>query len=172
MFAILVSISPVLDYIHGPKTGIYYLHIYSLPNQEMAEVELQEAKRLIGEEAQAASRAAVARAERHIELHPEDARALYLGASALLQLDDRERCLAWAARALAIDPEENTTLYNVACIHAQLGRHDSALELLEKTVRNGFGNKEWMENDPDLSALKSDPRFETLLQLLAAKRTN
>ena len=124
------------------------------------------------EEAQAVSRDAVARAERHIELHPEDARALYLGASALLQLDDRERCLAWAARALAIDPEENTTLYNVACIHAQLGRHDSALELLEKTVRNGFGNKEWMENDPDLSALKNDPRFENLLQLLAAKRMN
>src|SRR3984957_17563864 len=40
MFAILVSISPLLDYIHGQKTGIYYLHIYSLPNQEMAEVEL------------------------------------------------------------------------------------------------------------------------------------
>jgi tetratricopeptide (TPR) repeat protein len=124
------------------------------------------------EEAQEASRAAVARAERHIELHPEDARALYLGASALLQLEDRERCLAWAARALAIDPEENTTLCNVACIHAQLGRHDSALELLEKTVRNGFGNKEWIENDPDLSPLKDDPRFESLLQLLAAKRMN
>jgi serine/threonine protein kinase/Flp pilus assembly protein TadD len=124
------------------------------------------------EEAHAVSRVAVARAERHIELHPEDARALYLGANALLQLGDRERCVAWAARALAIDPEENTTLYNVACIHALLGRHDSALELLETTVRNGFGNKEWMENDPDLSALKDDPRFESLLQLLAAKRMN
>lgn len=124
------------------------------------------------EEARAVSRVAVERAERHIELHPEDARALYLGANALLQLGDRERCIAWAERALAIDPEENTTLYNVACIHALLGRRDSALELLETTVRNGFGNKDWMENDPDLFALKSDPRFDGLLQLLAAKRMN
>jgi len=29
-----------------------------------------------------------------------------------------------------------------------------------------------MENDPDLSGLKNDPRFESLLQLLAAKRMN
>lgn len=124
------------------------------------------------EEAHAVSGVAVERAERHIELHPEDARALYLGANALLQLGDRERCVAWAERALAIDPEENTTLYNVACVHALLGRRDSALELLETTVRNGFGNKDWMENDPDLSGLRSDPRFESLVQLLAAKRMN
>jgi tetratricopeptide (TPR) repeat protein len=124
------------------------------------------------EEAHAVSGVAVERAERHIELLPEDARALYLGANALLQLGDRERCVAWAERALAIDPEENTTLYNVACVHALLGRRDSALELLETTVRNGFGNKDWMENDPDLSGLRSDPRFESLVQLLAAKRMN
>jgi serine/threonine protein kinase/Flp pilus assembly protein TadD len=122
------------------------------------------------EEAHAVCRAAVARAERYVELHPQDARALYLGASAWLQLGERERAMAWAARALAIDPEENTTLYNVACLHAQLGQLDSSLELLETTVRNGFGNKEWMENDPDLSPVKNDPRFDALLQTLAAKR--
>ena len=121
--------------------------------------------------AHAICRIAIARTERHIELHPNDARALYLGAGAWLQLGDRERCLEWTERALAIDPEENTTLYNVACTYAQLGENDRALQLLEITARNGFGNKEWMENDPDLASLRSDPRFARVLETMAARQT-
>jgi TolB-like protein/Flp pilus assembly protein TadD len=135
---------------------------------------LQMCLRTLGrsEEARAVSQAALARTERYAEEHPEDARAMYLGANALLQLGDRERCLEWATRALAIDPEENSTLYNVACIHALLGERERALDILETTVRNGFGQKEWMENDPDFATLQSEPRFIHLLQLLAAKKMN
>jgi adenylate cyclase len=122
-----------------------------------------------GEEARAVTRAALARTERHIEVHPEDARALYLGAHSLQQLGDPERALKWAARALAIDPEENSTIYNVACLYAQLGDRDRALDLIETTIRNGFGHKEWIENDPDLASLRNEPRFKSLLQLLAKK---
>jgi serine/threonine protein kinase/Flp pilus assembly protein TadD len=121
------------------------------------------------EEARAVTRAAFERTERHIEVHPEDARALYLGALALQQLGDPERALKWAARALAIDPDENSTIYNVACLYAQLGDRDRALDLIETTIRNGFGHKEWIENDPDLLSLHNDPRFKSLLQLLAKK---
>jgi len=122
-------------------------------------------------EARAASLACQVRAERYVELHPDDVRALYLGASAHLVLGDRERALEWANRALALDPEEGTTRYNVACTYALLGNTDRALDLLEATIRTGFGNKEWIDNDPDLSALHGMPRFEALRQLLAAKET-
>jgi tetratricopeptide (TPR) repeat protein len=121
------------------------------------------------DEARAVSRATFARAERYVAAHPEDARALYLGAAALVVLGDRERCLDWAARALALDPEENTTLYNIACLYTHLGESGRALDLLEKTVRSGFGQKEWVENDPDLVPLSSEPRFQALIQQLAAK---
>jgi tetratricopeptide (TPR) repeat protein len=121
------------------------------------------------DEARAVSRATFARAERYVAAHPEDARALYLGAAALVVLGDRERCLDWAARALALDPEENTTLYNIACLYTHLGESGRALDLLEKTVRSGFGQKEWVENDPDLVPLRSEPRFQALIQQLAAK---
>jgi TolB-like protein/Tfp pilus assembly protein PilF len=122
------------------------------------------------DEARAVARAALERTERHIEVHPEDARALYLGAIALQQLGDPKRALEWAARALAIDPDENSTLYNVACLYAQMGDRDRALDLFETTVRNGFGQKEWMENDPDLDSLRDEPRFKSLLQLLSEKK--
>jgi len=81
---------------------------------------------------------------RHVELYPEDARALYLGASAWLLHGDRDRCLEWLSRALAIDPEETTILYNAACTYSLLGEKHEPLNLLEKAVRNGYGHKEWL----------------------------
>jgi serine/threonine protein kinase/Tfp pilus assembly protein PilF len=118
-----------------------------------------------------ASRECLTRVERYVKLHPDDVRALYLGALAHLHLGHRERALEWADRALAIDPEEGTTRYNVACTYTLLGETDHALDLLEAAIRSGFGNKEWIDNDPDLSALHCLPRFEALRQLLAAKET-
>ena len=105
--------------------------------------------------------------ERHVELYPEDARALYLGTGVLIEVGDTKRSLEWAARALAIDPEESAILYNVACTYSLLGEKEQALDCLEKAVRNGFGHKAWVENDPDFTSLRNLPRFQALLQRLS-----
>ncbi|MHC4940773.1 MAG: protein kinase domain-containing protein [Planctomycetota bacterium] len=106
-------------------------------------------------------------AEKHLELHPDDARALVLGAGALCHLGERSRSFEWAERALAIDSDEPTTLYNVACVYAQQGRHDDAIECLEGAVIRGFRQKAWFENDSDLDALRDSPRFVALLENLS-----
>jgi serine/threonine protein kinase/tetratricopeptide (TPR) repeat protein len=100
--------------------------------------------------------------EKHLELNPDDARALYLGASALVMVGDRDRSLEWARRAFAIDPEDSGVLYNVACAYVYLGLTEDAIACLEKAVQNGFGHREWLENDSDLDPLRADPRFEAL----------
>jgi serine/threonine protein kinase/Flp pilus assembly protein TadD len=104
--------------------------------------------------------------ERHLELNPDDARALYLGGVALAQVGERDRALEWADRALALDSEDSGVLYNVACVQALCGKRDRALELLEKAIQNGFGHREWLENDSDLEALRAEPRFQAMLQRL------
>lgn len=104
--------------------------------------------------------------EKHLELNPDDARALYLGAGALAQLGERERALDWATRALGIDPEDSGVLYNVACAYALLGRSDDAIACLEKANLHGFGHREWVEHDSDLDSLRADPRFEALRRRL------
>jgi hypothetical protein len=59
-------------------------------------------------ETEATERRALQLTERHIEVHPDDPRALYLGATILVRMRDNTRGLEWARRALAIDPEETS----------------------------------------------------------------
>jgi TolB-like protein/Flp pilus assembly protein TadD len=114
-------------------------------------------------EAEAVCRRGLQVAERHLELNPDDARALYLGGGALAQLGERERGREWTRRALAIDPEDPGVLYNVACAYVSLDQADDAIACLEKSVRNGFGHREWLQNDSDLDPLRGDARFKALL---------
>jgi serine/threonine protein kinase/Tfp pilus assembly protein PilF len=118
-------------------------------------------------EAEASYRRGLQVAEKHLELNPDDARALYLGANCLCQLGEREKSLEWAARAIAIDPDDPGVLYNVACFYAlQEERLEEAVDCLERAIKNGFGHKEWIRNDSDLNLLRSNPRFQVLLESL------
>ena len=103
-------------------------------------------------------------AEKHLALHPGDSRALYFGANALSQLNQRERSLEWLARSIAVEPEEPQVLYNVACVYALLQEAEKAIDCLERSMTHGWGQKEWMEHDPDLASLREHPRFRALLQ--------
>jgi non-specific serine/threonine protein kinase len=117
-------------------------------------------------DALAAGRRCLQVVEKHLDLHPDDARGLYLGAVMLGQLGEPTRAVEWAAQALALDPDEPVTLYNVACVYALQGQPDQALDCLEKAVAHGFAHKAWIENDADLNALHGQPRYQALLQRL------
>ena len=71
------------------------------------------------------------RAEEALRLHPETSRPAQLGATTLASLGQVEKAKAWMERALAIDPDDTHIQYNAACMWAQLGDLDRALDLLE-----------------------------------------
>jgi non-specific serine/threonine protein kinase len=116
-------------------------------------------------ESDAAFRRALDLAQKHLEIDPGDARALYFSAIALCQLGERpEQSLAWAERALAMDPEEPQVLYNVGCVYALQGRPDQAIDCLAATIAHGGWWRTWMRNDSDLASLWDDPRFQALVR--------
>ena len=117
-------------------------------------------------DAEASHRRCLRIIEKHLELHPDDARALYFGAGALCQLGEKGRGIEWADRALAMDPEDPSVLYNVACVYSNAGEIEKAIDCLEKSITSGMGQKDWIENDADLDALRPHPRFQALLKRL------
>jgi len=114
------------------------------------------------EEAKASLMRGLQVAERHLELNPDDARALTLGAAALMQLGERERALDWAGRAYANDRDDSGVLYNIACTYALGGLRDEAIKCLHQAVDNGFGHREWLDHDTDLDSVRDDARFREL----------
>jgi serine/threonine protein kinase/Flp pilus assembly protein TadD len=115
-------------------------------------------------EAAAAEKRAMELLEKHVENHPDDARALYFGAGILARQGNPEKGYDWARRALAIDQQEPSILYNVACVYALLGKTEDALECLAKaTKEHGAFFKNWAAKDSDFDSLRTDPRFHALL---------
>jgi non-specific serine/threonine protein kinase len=107
-------------------------------------------------------------ARRQLDLNPTDSRAWYLGASALVELGDEASALEWARRALEAAPGDPGTLYNLGCFWARAGRLEQALDLLERTVEARFGQKDWIDHDPDWDPVREHPRFRALVERLAS----
>ena len=120
------------------------------------------------EEADRYARLGLKRAEAALRLHPESSRPAQLGAATLASLGETEEAKVWLERALAIDPDDTNALYNAACTWAQIGDMDRAFELLERWSEHaGREKREWLPHDADLNPIRSDPRYEHLLELIA-----
>ena len=117
-------------------------------------------------DARQAARRGMERAERQLELNPDDTRALNLGLGALAELGEREKAIQFAERTLSIDGENPDTLYNVACGYALIGESERALDCLERAGLRGMAIAEWAENDSDLESLRALPRFRGLMDSL------
>jgi len=117
-------------------------------------------------EAKKAARQGIQLADAHLELNPDDPRAWLLSGAALMRLGQRDQALERGRRAFAVDPNDSGVLYNLACIYALAGSSDEAIDYLDKAVQNGFGQREWLENDSALDSIREEPRFQALLRKL------
>ena len=118
------------------------------------------------EDAWASRRRGVALVADRLDLHPDDARALYMGANGLVALGEKKKGLEWAGRARAIEPNEPMLLYNLGCIYSLAGELDEALDVLEKAAGTGLTQKGWYENDSNLDPLRELPRFKAMMKKL------
>jgi TolB-like protein/Flp pilus assembly protein TadD len=119
------------------------------------------------EEADEIRRRGVEIAEKHLMLNPDDTRALYFLANALVVLGRHDEGLEMARRAREIDPTEPILLYNVACIYSLAGEVDEAIDCLRSAIEHGFAFPEWVEHDSNLDAVRDHPDFEGLMEAFA-----
>jgi adenylate cyclase len=83
----------------------------------------------------------------------------------LAHLGERDRAMDWAARAIAIDPDESLAHYNMACVYSLLGELDRAIDHLENVIPHISSElKLWFKNDSDLDPVRDHPRYHKLFE--------
>jgi len=110
---------------------------------------------------------ALAVCERHVALNPDDGRSLTMGGVARARTGDRQGAVEWVERALLAEAHDAVVLYAAACVFAQLGLRERAIEVFGQAIEEGFGNRQWIEEDPDFDTIRDDPRFRAALRRLA-----
>lgn len=118
------------------------------------------------DKAEACWREGVARAERHIDLHPEDFRALNYGAAAWIMLGEVAKARTWLDRSNSVATDDACALYSFACAHSLAGNTEDAIEYFERALDTGYASVEWIANDRYLDPIREDPRFERALSKL------
>lgn len=117
------------------------------------------------------ARRTLARVERVLAENSSDSYALITGVSALAKLGEAERTSQWSLRVKAVDPDDPSIDYNIACAMALLGETETALDTLETCLPrvDPVTFAVWIEQDNDLDALRDLPRFQRLVCDLDAR---
>jgi len=116
------------------------------------------------ERAEDAYRRTLAKVRRQLDLNPDDSRAIYLGATALMELGNHSEGLQWARRSYDLDPDDPYIVYGIACFHSRMGMIEEAVAFFEQAIRAGFSHVEWIKNDSDFDQIRNHPRFLAALR--------
>lgn len=108
----------------------------------------------------------------------EGVQALYPVMMKAVEAGDLEQARSLCEHAIRMEPRDAVHRYNLACIEARAGGPmlPRALAALEQAVQLGFNDRNSLQNDPDLAAIRGDPKFATILakmggETMAAKGT-
>jgi len=113
------------------------------------------------------SAAAIASLERAVQLNPGNGWAWNSLAYAYMEAKQPAKAAGSFERVLPFAPKNPGLLYNTACAYALAGDTGKAFEMLDRAVAEGYKDKAGMLADPDLGAVRGDPRFAAILKRLS-----
>lgn len=74
------------------------------------------------------------------------------------------------SHSISLRYRQATCMYNVACGYALLNDKDNALFWLERSLAVGFDRADLLKVDSDLDPLRSDPRFQAIVQKVSSTK--
>jgi len=103
---------------------------------------------------------------RILERDPYYADALRVHGNNLAAKGHSSRALQVDRRLVRLWPDRPIPWYNLACSFAVLGMVEPAFAALQRAVDLGYHHVEHLRRDPDLQALRRDPRFARLIRAI------
>jgi Flp pilus assembly protein TadD len=80
------------------------------------------------------------------------------------QLDDAIEATLRATKLTTKHKEIGSALYNLGCYSCIAGRHNEAIDYLDRAFQSDETIREWALDDSDLESLKTDERFLRMLE--------
>ncbi|HXZ68035.1 MAG TPA: TIR domain-containing protein [Alphaproteobacteria bacterium] len=116
------------------------------------------------------ARKALVRIEREVSQDPANGVALALGAGMFAYLGEVERAKDWAERAALAEPDDQLTIYNLACTLVRLNEIEAALKYFEMfATKTSLYNIMWAKQDSDLDAIREEPRYKAAIAKAEAR---
>ena len=112
---------------------------------------------------------AMARVERQLALNPDDSRAIYLGAGALIRLGEKQKAMQWVKQLAATERDEPYLLYGIACLYALTDKVEESIYYLKKAVEAGYAHRQYLEKDSDFDSIREHPGYKALIKHLKAR---
>jgi choline-sulfatase len=107
---------------------------------------------------------ALAHYERALKLQPRLFPALVQAGSSARRVGDPARAASYFEKAAALRADSWIPWYNLACLRATQGEVDAAFRALDESRKRGLRDQALVQQDPDLTALRADPRFASFTQ--------
>ena len=89
--------------------------------------------------------------------------ALRVQANNLAARGQHARALQLDRRLVRLTPENAIAWYNLACSYTVLGMIDPGFFALQRALELGYDHLGRLYGDPDIKALRRDPRFDRLI---------
>ena len=106
--------------------------------------------------------------ENILKSNPHNVEAMVLLGDAFTRKGEYQKGLECDLHLSQLKPENKLIRYNLACSYALTGQKDKAISCLNKAVELGYNDVEHVRQDHDLDALKSDPRFQSIIKKMTA----
>lgn len=89
----------------------------------------------------------------------------------LHQSDRYQQAIEAFAHSIDLGYRQATSMYNIACGFALLNDKENAITWLERAMSLGFDRTDLLKDDSDLDPIRSDARFQQLIQKVSSNRT-
>jgi len=115
------------------------------------------------EKAPEAYQHAIKLAKKELEIDPGDAQLRSSLAVFYAKLGDSQNALAEISEARRMAPNDVTTIFDCVLVFEIIDQRDKAIQALQEYIERGGSIKE-VQDYPDLSGLRADPRYQKLVE--------
>lgn len=97
---------------------------------------------------------------------PPDPEKLQIEMMQAYQAGNHQKALELAEKLHDLVPDDEGTMYNIACLHCLLGHKDKAYEWLEEAIEAGYDDADHLVTDDDFKTIRAEDRFRKIVKEL------